>query len=122
MKHNSGKLKIAIAVLSVAIVLCGLLIAWLLIVSHNTGGTMARVYQNSVVVHEVDLSTVKESYIYRVEGENGAYNEILVEPGQISCKEANCPDLICVNTGVITSDLLPITCLPHKVLVQIEME
>lgn len=122
MKNNSGKLKIAIAVLSVAIVLCGLLIVWFLIVSHDTGGTIARVYQNSVVVHEVDLSKVNEAYTYRVEGENGAYNEILVEPGQISCKGANCPDQICVKTGTINSDLLPITCLPHKVLVQIEME
>lgn len=122
MKNNSGKLKIAIAVLSVAIVLCGLLIAWLLIVSHDTGGTIAKVYQNNAVVHQVDLSQVRESYTYRVEGENGAYNEILVEPGQISCKEANCPDQICVKAGVINSDLLPITCLPHKMIVQIEME
>lgn len=122
MKNNSGKFKLAIAVLSVAIVLCGLLIAWFLIISYDSGSTMARVYQNNVVVYEVDLAKVTEAYTYRVEGENGDYNEILVEPGQISCVEANCPDQVCVKSGVINSELLPIVCRPHQMIVQIETE
>lgn len=122
MKNNNAKLKIAIAVLSVAIVLCGLLLAWLLIAGHKTDGMLVRVYQDNVVVHEADLSKVTEPYTYRVEGADGAYNEILVEPGKVSCKEANCPDQVCVHMGAIDSGLLPITCLPHKVIVKIETE
>ena len=115
-----GKIKILIAVLSVAIVLGGLLIAWLLISNMKTENTIARVYRDNVLLHEVDLSTVTEPYTYRVDGVNGGYNEILIEPGQISCKKADCPDQICVEMGTIDSGLLPITCLPHKVVIRIE--
>lgn len=122
MKQNNGKLKIAIAVLSVAIVLCGLLIAWLLIAGQRTEGKLARVYQNDQVVYEVDLSQVKEPFTYRVEGADGGYNDILFEPGQVSCTDANCPDQVCVHTGTIDSGVLPIICLPHQVIVKIETE
>ena len=115
-----GKLKIVIAVLAVAIVLCGLLIAWLLISNAKTENTIARIYRDNVLLHEVDLAAVTEPYTYRVDGVNGGYNEILIEPGQISCTEADCPDQICVEMGTIESGLLPITCLPHKVVIRIE--
>ncbi len=120
MGKMSGKMKIVIAALSVAVVLCGLLIAWLLIAGQTKEGQIARVYQDGVVVYEVDLSTVTDPFVYRIEGEDGAYNDILFEPGRVSVQEANCPDQVCVETGVIDSGLLPIICLPHKVLVKIE--
>ena len=115
-----GKVKIVIAALAVAIVLCGLLIAWLLISNVKTENTMARIYRDNVLLYEVDLAAVTEPYTYRVEGADGGYNEIFIEPGQISCREADCPDQICVEMGTIDSGVLPITCLPHKVVVRIE--
>ncbi|MDD5952673.1 MAG: NusG domain II-containing protein [Oscillospiraceae bacterium] len=122
MKQSNGKWKGIIAALAVALVLCGLLLTWLLLQNHTSSGTIARVYQDNVVVREVDLSKLTGEETYRVEGADGAYNVILFTPEGVSCKEANCPDQICVKMGRVDSELLPITCLPHKVLIQIETE
>lgn len=122
MKQKNGKWKLIVAILAVAIVLGGLLTSWLIITNYQTDGKIARIYQGDTVVYEVDLSKVEEPYTYRVEGKDGAYNDILIEPGKISCCEANCPDQVCVNMGKIDSGMLPITCLPHQVLIKIESE
>ncbi len=82
-------------------------------------GQIARITQNGRVLYEIDLSAVKEPYTLRIEDEAGHYNVVEVRPGSIGMKEADCPDLLCVHMGFIRSDALPITCLPHRVVIQI---
>lgn len=101
-------------------VLGGLLTAWIVISNLKTSNTIAKVYQDSSEIYSVDLSKVTEPYTYEVLGTHGERNLILIEPGRISVKEASCPDQVCVHTGTIDSGLLPITCLPNKVLIRIE--
>ena len=121
-QKSGSRLKMIIAILIVAVILAGLLTAWLLISHHKGDSSIARIYRDQEVVHEVDLDSVTESYTYRVELEDGHYNVFLIENGKISCIEADCPDKICVKTGTIDSDMVPITCLPHKVIAKIEAE
>lgn len=92
------------------------------IIGMNFSGTenrTAEIYQDGILLYTVDLDHVNESYEITVTGENGAYNIILAEPGQISMKEASCPDKLCVRMGKIHNASLPVTCLPNKVVIRI---
>ena len=79
----------------------------------------ADIYQNGNLLQSIDLSAVTESYSFTLEGENNCYNEIQVCPGSIGITAANCPDMLCVHQGFINSSLLPITCLPNRVVIRI---
>ena len=50
----------------------------------------------------------------------GGYNLIEVERGRIRVAEADCPDQVCVRQGWISNSVVPIACLPHKLVVQLE--
>ena len=80
---------------------------------------IAEIYQNGKIIHTIHLDTVTESYTIRIDGDNEAYNVIEVHPGEIGICEASCPDGLCVNMGFIHSEILPITCLPNKVVIRI---
>ena len=80
---------------------------------------LAKISQGGNVVKEIDLTQVKEPYSFTLEGENGALNTVLVEPGRICISEASCPDQICVHQGWISDGSEPIVCLPNQIIIQI---
>lgn len=86
----------------------------------QVNGSTACIYVDGELYDTIDLNAVAIPYEIRIEGDNGSYNIISVEHGQISVSEASCPDQICVNQGWITDSLIPITCLPNRVVVEIE--
>ncbi|MDE5952038.1 MAG: NusG domain II-containing protein, partial [Acetatifactor sp.] len=51
---------------------------------------------------------------------DGGYNVIEVSPGSIAIIEADCPDKLCVLQGPIADSLLPITCLPHRLVIELK--
>jgi len=79
---------------------------------------IARITRDGVLLKEIDLSQVDESYAITLEDGSGT-NTVLVEPGRIRISEADCPDQICVNQGYILDSTVPIVCLPHKLMVEI---
>lgn len=87
--------------------------------SEHGQAVIAEIYQNGEIIHTIHLDTVTESYTLRIDGDNGAYNVIEIHPGEIGICEASCPDGLCVNMGFIHSEVLPITCLPNKVVIRI---
>lgn len=111
----------------VLILTCGIIalifvLSAVAIIGMNFSGTekrTAEIYQDGRLLYTIDLDHVNESYEITVTGENGAYNIILAEPGQISMKEASCPDKLCVHMGKIHNASLPVTCLPNKVVIRI---
>ena len=80
---------------------------------------IAKITQKGQVLEEIDLSQVKDSYSFVIEGEDGALNTVLVEPGRICISEASCPDQVCVHQGWIDDASEPIVCLPNQVIIQI---
>jgi hypothetical protein len=80
----------------------------------------AYLYQNGTLLETIDLSTVTEEYSLTIISETGGRNQILVQPGAISVTDADCPDLICVHQGTIRNNLLPITCLPHGLVIELK--
>lgn len=80
----------------------------------------AYIYQNGTLLQTIDLQAVTEDYTLNITTEDGGINQILVQQGAISVIDADCPDLICVHQGAIHNNLLPITCLPHKLVIELK--
>ncbi|MGN0298703.1 MAG: NusG domain II-containing protein [Lachnospiraceae bacterium] len=102
--------------------LAACLLGWYYQTNHAQTGHLARIYQNGILVQEIDLSSVTETYQLRFEGENGSYNIVEIRPQEIGIVEASCPDKICIHTGFIHTNLIPITCLPNHLVIQIESD
>ncbi len=83
-------------------------------------GKIAVVYQDGVIIKKIDLEKINDPYQIRVDGGDGCYNIIDVRPGKIGIIEASCPDKICINMGYISDGILPVTCLPNKLVIKIE--
>lgn len=81
--------------------------------------TLAVITQNGTVLRTIDLSGVEEPYSFSVEWEGG-YNMIEVERGRVRVAEADCPDQVCVRQGWVDHGAIPIACLPHKLVIQLE--
>jgi hypothetical protein len=82
----------------------------------DTPGGVAVVYVDGV--EETRLSLLQDTQ-YRVETEHG-YNIIVIKDGKSEIIDADCRDKICVNHKAISLKNESITCLPHKVVLEIE--
>ena len=82
----------------------------------------ACIYQDGMLLQTISLSQVQETYIFTLEATGGGSNTIEVSPGGIAITQADCPDQICVLQGRITDSLLPITCLPHRLVIELKPE
>ena len=51
------------------------------VLTHKQSERIARIYQQDKLLYEIDLSTVQKAYTITIDGENGAENVVLVEPG-----------------------------------------
>ncbi len=90
--------------------------------SESEEGFIADIYQDGHLIKSIPLNEVKTSYTFTVTSKDGGSNVIEVRPGAIGIASANCPDRLCVHQGFIKSTALPITCLPHRLVIQIRKE
>lgn len=114
-----------IALLGLTALLCILWIAIQLTSADSTASGSRRfadLYQNGVLLESIALDDVIAPYTFILTGDNGCTNEIQVRPGSIGIISADCPDKLCVHQGFIDSTLLPITCLPNRLVIQIRTE
>lgn len=66
--------------------------------------------QDSCALSDTERFAIDTSY---------GHNVILVEQGEVRMSEADCPDLLCTQSGGIDSALENIVCLPNRVHVEI---
>lgn len=85
----------------------------------GTPKRIANIYIGGELVRRVDLNGVTEAEYYRTES-HGGFNEILMEPGRICVASADCPDQICVMEGWLPDFGLPVVCLPHDLIIEME--
>lgn len=83
------------------------------------GGTVANIYVDGELYRSVNLGAVAAPYDIVVTTQYGT-NVVHIERGAVSVAQADCDEQICVNQGKITDGLLPIVCLPHHLVIQIE--
>jgi len=103
----------------IAVIFIAALIASVRLIGGKSSGRTAVITQNGKVLYEIDLENVREPYTLRIDGDRDRYNIIEVRKGEIGVSEASCPDKVCVNMGFISDGLLPVTCLPNKVIIRI---
>lgn len=83
------------------------------------GGTVANVYVDGELYDSFDLAAVALPYEAAVRTAYG-YNLLRVSHGAVEVIRADCAEQVCVNQGAIEDGLLPIVCLPHHLVIQIE--
>ena len=103
------------------LILCGVLlvagiICWLVMRLVLPTGNTADVYIDDKLVQTIDM-TVDDTY--EVNTDRGS-NTVVVESGKISVGDADCPDKVCVNMGWKSRRGETITCLPHKLVIEIQ--
>ena len=88
----------------------------------------ARIYKNNVLITDaVNLLNVNESYTITINdaaetaGVEGI-NIVEVDHGRIRMLEADCPDGLCVRQGWVKSGLIPVVCLPNRVIITFESD
>ncbi|MCX7658194.1 MAG: NusG domain II-containing protein [Oscillospiraceae bacterium] len=116
------KSKTPFLVLTVSVLLIFSLFGAYFIFSFKKSGRIAKIYKNEKLVYSINLDDVNQAYTIEIKGENGEINVIEVDNGKIRMKEANCPDGTCIRMGWINGGLLPVVCLPHNVVIEIEGE
>lgn len=113
MKSNKFWLVLIGAVLIIS------LAASLVIFLGGEKATAALIYQDGVCIRRIDLTGVDAPWSFTVEWEGG-YNVVEVDRGRIRVAEADCPDQTCVRQGWRSAGTVPIACLPHKLVIQLE--
>ena len=109
-----------LSLLLAALAACSLL--WIWQADTDSVKITAEIYQNGELIQSISLDSVEEPYSFTITGNDGCYNEVEVRPGSIGIISANCPDKLCVHQGFIHSSLLPVTCLPNHLVIQIRTE
>ena len=78
-------------------------------------GSYAEVYIDDKPVRTISMD-VDDEYVFHTEqGEN----VVAVKDGKIEMKSADCPDKVCVRMGAKNRSGETITCLPHKLVVEV---
>jgi hypothetical protein len=90
--------------------------------SQHTGKPTAYIYQNGELIQKIELNTLQESYRFVITNDDGQWNELEVTHDSIGIVMANCPNGLCVSQGFISRSLLPITCLPHRLVIWMRYE
>lgn len=103
------------------IILCIVLIAvgitcWLVMWFVLPAGNTADVYIDGKMVQTIDI-TVDDAYEFSTD--RGS-NTVVVESGKIRVSDADCPDKVCVDMGWKSRRGETITCLPHKLVIEIQ--
>lgn len=107
---------VKILIIIVAALFIGSVI-WVILSYRTSDSTYVEIVQNNKVLYTLDLSKEKDR-TFRIESNDGGWNEIKIENGKISISDADCPDHTCVKTGVLRSETMPIVCLPHKLVIR----
>lgn len=102
-------------ILCVVLLVAGI-ICWLVMRLVLPTGNTADVYIDDKLVQTIDM-TVDDTYEFNTD--RGS-NTVVVESRKISVGDADCPDKVCVNMGWKSRRGETITCLPHKLVIEIQ--
>ena len=119
-EKNSNKRKIIITV----IILTLILIVSGIIIYHNRAGQnktyskkgYATILQDGEVIATYNLDEASDSD-FTITSENDCYNKIEILGGDIRIYESSCPEKICINQGWLSDSMVPIVCMPNKLVI-----
>ena len=111
MKSN----KFWICLLCIIIIICSVIFFAL----NQSSAELVFIYQDGVLLKYYDLTNITEPILLTVESDSGV-NLIIIEQWRVRISEANCPDGLCIRQGWVSSGLLPIVCLPHRLVISFD--
>ena len=89
-----------------------------LILRRPSDKSYAAIIQDGKTLYIIDLSSGEDRQI-RIDSPDGGYNNVDISDGTICISEADCPDKTCIKTGKLTSEGVPIVCLPHRLVIKL---
>ena len=89
------------------------------VLTMRTQTAQARIYHEGILINEINLSHLTGRHSLTVGGVNG-FNFVEFERGRIRVLYADCPDGTCVAQGWISGGMMPIVCLPHRLVIRLE--
>ncbi len=92
---------------------------YILVPRERASGYIADLYQEGKLILSIPLSAVPEAYTFTVTGSDGCKNQVEVRPGSIGIVSADCPDKLCVRQGFLSDSVLPVTCLPNRLVIRL---
>ena len=78
---------------------------------------LVEVVSDGKVLYTFDLAETEDTE-FTVYSPDNHQNTVLIQDGSICVKEAECPDQICVQTGKLISESMPIVCLPNRLMIR----
>ena len=119
MQHKTSFFnKKDIVILAIILLISISLLLGFYIFSKNSDDTVANIYVGDEVYKSIPLASIKETEVIAVKSKMKVLIEIS-EQG-IRFLQSECPDKICVNTGIINKPRQSASCLPARVVVLIE--
>ena len=110
-KYTTKKRDIVLAAVLLILGITGVLIVKYGLKSGNT----ADIYIDDKLVQTIDMSVDDE---YTFQTDKGS-NTVEVRNGAVSMKSADCLDKVCVRMGTKNRNGETITCLPHKLVIEV---
>jgi len=120
MQH---KIKIRAAIISVLLILlfAGSVFVALPHLLHTNTVYTAYIYQDGELLYTIPLHSDSDQMIL-IGDKDHSYNLVNIHSGSVCIQEASCPDQICVKQGAIHNALIPITCLPNHVVIEVKAD
>jgi len=85
----------------------------------QTSSSYAYIYESGELTDTVNIAAITAPFTITLES-GGSMNVIAIEYGRIRMLSADCPDGTCVRQGWISGGVLPIVCLPNRVVIKLE--
>ncbi len=112
--------KLDILLLSIIILLSFVPTATYAYLDRNESGTKYLSIQiNGEEAQRIKLTGNTKTYTIPIHQDSGYENTVGIDHEVVKMQEANCPDQLCVHFQPTTRDGETITCLPHRVVLQI---
>lgn len=70
------------------------------------------------ILYSFDLSKTKNQSITIMSADGKSSNTVCIKDGKIFISDAECKDKICVKSGELKTNGLPIVCLPNKLIIR----
>lgn len=105
--------KILLIIAAVVLVLSFAICFWK---THPAQTSMVEIVQDGTILYRFDLNNTENQEIEI--SYDGKINTVLIENGKICIINADCPDKTCVHMGWLKSEVLPIVCLPNRLVIQ----
>ena len=92
----------------------------------NAPASFARISKEGVqITAAVNLLAVTEAYTIIIDEtaeawSSGGFNVVEIDNKRVRMLEADCPDGLCVRQGWVSSGLVPVVCLPNRVVITFE--